>query len=111
MGALAVTKSPQLLDTAAPLVILLVRLPHNVMASVSLCFPKREEGVGKVGWERFLHYSAHSGVEESWPQQKDSTLRERSSANCKQSVWIWMIWAMMTVGPLDPGVERVHIIL
>ena len=49
MGALAVTKSPQLLDTA-PSVILLVRSPHNVMASVSLCFPKREEGVGRLGW-------------------------------------------------------------
>ena len=71
-GALAVTKSPQLLDTA-PLVILLVRLPHNVMASVSLCFPrqKRERG-GGVGGERFLHYSDQSGVE-SRPQQKDST--------------------------------------
>ena len=106
MGALAVTKSPQLLDTAAPLVILLVRLPHNVMASVSLCFPKREEGVGRLGWGRFLHYSAHSGVE-SWPQQKDSTLRERSSANYK-AISVDMD-NLMTVGPLDPRVERVQI--
>ena len=68
-GALAVTKSPQLLDTAL-LVILLVRLPHNVMASVSLCFPRQKRE--RVGGERFLHYSDQSGVE-SRPQQKDST--------------------------------------
>ena len=71
-GALAVTKLAQLLD-AAPLVILLVRLPHNVMASVSLCFPRRERERGGGVGQRFLHYPAHSGVEklgEAKPQQK-----------------------------------------
>ena len=53
MGALAVTKSAQLLDTA-PLVILLVRLPHNVMASVSLCFPRQERERGGAAFPALL---------------------------------------------------------
>ena len=96
MGALAVTKSPQLLDTAAPLVILLVRLPHNVMASVSLCFPKREEGVGKVGWGGVSCITRLTQVWRRAGHSKKTPHRERSIANFKQSVWIWMIWAMMT---------------
>ena len=101
------TKSPQLLDTAAPLVILLVRLPHNVMASVSLCFPKREEGVG----QRFLHYSAHSGVE-SWPQQKDST---QGKIQCKlQAISVDMDdLGYDDCGPLGPrgGEGTNHIVI
>ena len=109
MGALAVTKSPQLLDTAAPLVILLVWLPHNVMASVSLCFPKREEGVGRVGWGPLpaLLGSLRCGGELATAKRLKH--RERSSANYK-AISVDMD-NLMTVGPLDPKVERVQIIL
>ena len=72
-GALAVTKLAQLLN-AAPLVILLVRLPHNVMASVSLCFPRRERERGGGAAFPALPGSLRCG--EAWRSKttaKDST--------------------------------------